>query len=51
MEREHRPEAHIEFVGGSGTVTGSKTLLHCDNKTVMVDCGLFQGPRSLRELN
>lgn len=37
--------------GGAGTVTGSKHLLEWDGRRVLVDCGLFQGPRDLRELN
>jgi len=51
VNSERIPEAKIEFIGGAGTVTGSKTLLHTDKKVIMVDCGLFQGPRRLRELN
>lgn len=39
------------FLGGAGTVTGSKTLLEHGNFKVMVDCGLFQGLKNLRELN
>jgi metallo-beta-lactamase family protein len=38
-------------LGGAGTVTGSKHLLEHDNGRLLVDCGLFQGPRELRELN
>lgn len=37
--------------GGAGTVTGSKHLLQWDGRRVLVDCGLFQGPRDLRERN
>ena len=43
--------ASITFYGGVGTVTGSKYLLDFDGKRVLVDCGLFQGPRELRERN
>jgi metallo-beta-lactamase family protein len=41
----------IHFLGASGTVTGSKYLLEFPDKTIMVDCGLFQGVKMLRELN
>ena len=34
-----------------GTVTGSKYLLEHNGRRVLVDCGLFQGPRELRERN
>lgn len=38
-------------LGGAGTVTGSKHLLSTDDRRIMVDCGLFQGLKNLRELN
>lgn len=41
----------LTSLGGAGTVTGSKHLLDYENGRLMVDCGLFQGPRELRELN
>lgn len=41
----------ITFLGGAGTVTGSKTLIEVGGKTILVDCGLFQGLKGLRELN
>ncbi|MFT3661433.1 MAG: MBL fold metallo-hydrolase [Gordonia sp. (in: high G+C Gram-positive bacteria)] len=37
--------------GGAGTVTGSKHLLQSPAQTLMVDCGLFQGIKNLREAN
>lgn len=43
--------ADITFVGAAGTVTGSKHLLTTNGKRIFVDCGLFQGPRSIAELN
>ena len=43
--------ATISFYGGVGSVTGSKYLLRHDGKNVLVDCGLFQGQRELRERN
>jgi metallo-beta-lactamase family protein len=35
----------LEFLGGAGTVTGSKHLLRTSRATVLLDCGLFQGRR------
>lgn len=43
--------AKISFYGGVGTVTGSKYLLEHNGKKILVDCGLFQGHRELRERN
>lgn len=43
--------ASITFYGGVGSVTGSKYLLESNGKKVLVDCGLFQGLRELRERN
>ena len=43
--------AKITFYGGVGTVTGSKYLLEHNDKKVLVDCGLFQGLKELRERN
>ncbi len=41
----------IKFLGAAQTVTGSKYLLDFDNFQVLVDCGLFQGPKKLRRRN
>ncbi len=41
----------LTFVGGAGTVTGSKHLLDTGRSTVLVDCGLFQGLGRLRRRN
>jgi metallo-beta-lactamase family protein len=41
----------IGFLGGAGTVTGSKILVHENGTRVLVDCGLFQGLKELRLLN
>lgn len=43
--------AKITFYGGVGTVTGSKYLLENKGKKVLVDCGLFQGLKELRQRN
>lgn len=41
----------LSSLGGAGTVTGSKHLLSHDGKRILVDCGLFQGLKNLRDLN
>lgn len=41
----------IRFLGAAQTVTGSRHLLTLNGKRVLVDCGLFQGARELRERN
>jgi metallo-beta-lactamase family protein len=43
--------ATLTFWGGVGTVTGSKYLIESGRSRVLVDCGLFQGLRELRERN
>lgn len=41
----------LTFLGGTGTVTGSKYLLEHDGHRLMIDCGLFQGLKQLRLRN
>lgn len=41
----------LTFYGATGTVTGSKSLLDIDGLRILVDCGLFQGFKTLRERN
>lgn len=41
----------ITFLGGVGTVTGSKYLVEAAGQRVLVDCGLFQGLKQLRLRN
>jgi metallo-beta-lactamase family protein len=49
------PEDHVtlelSFHGAARTVTGSCFRLKTRSGTVLVDCGLFQGSKTLRELN
>ena len=41
----------LTFLGATGTVTGSKYLLEAGKTRLLVDCGLFQGFKNLRERN
>ncbi len=41
----------VEFHGAAQTVTGSRFLVRAEGRTVLVDCGLFQGYKVLRERN
>jgi metallo-beta-lactamase family protein len=41
----------LTFLGAAGTVTGSKHLLDLGEHRVLVDCGLFQGLKELRQRN
>lgn len=41
----------ITFLGGVGTVTGSKYLLEHQGRRFLIDCGLFQGFKQLRLRN
>lgn len=43
--------ATLQFLGATGTVTGSKYLLEHQGSRVLVDCGLFQGLKELRLRN
>ena len=41
----------LTFLGAARTVTGSKYLVESNGTRVMVDAGLFQGLKELRERN
>jgi metallo-beta-lactamase family protein len=49
--------AYIQFLGAAGTVTGSKHLINTGDASgkqgfqLLIDCGLFQGPKEWRERN
>jgi metallo-beta-lactamase family protein len=49
---EARPSTTvIEFLGAAGTVTGSRFLVDAPRSRVLLDCGLYQGRKALRERN
>jgi metallo-beta-lactamase family protein len=41
----------LTFLGAAETVTGSRYLLEASGARILVDCGLFQGLKKLRERN
>lgn len=41
----------LQFLGATQTVTGSKYLIKTKEKTILIDCGLFQGHKELRLRN
>ena len=41
----------LTFLGGAGTVTGSKFLIETRDARILLECGLFQGGRELRRRN
>ncbi len=41
----------LTFLGAAGTVTGAKFLLEAPDARVLLECGMFQGLRELRERN
>ncbi len=41
----------LMFCGAAGTVTGSCFLLSVDDKRILVDCGMFQGSKTEKQLN
>ena len=43
--------AELSFLGAAGTVTGSKYRLEVQGRSVLIDCGLFQGLKALRLRN
>jgi len=41
----------LRFLGGTGTVTGSRYLLSDEKHRLLVDCGMYQGVKTLRRRN
>jgi metallo-beta-lactamase family protein len=50
-ERRSDVTLRLTFLGAAGTVTGSKFLVEHDDRRLLVDCGLFQGFKTLRLRN
>lgn len=48
---DNTTEPTLQFLGATGTVTGSRYLIESGGHRVLVDCGLFQGYKQLRERN
>src|SRR5690606_35226314 len=44
-------DVRVKFLGGAGSVTGSRYLITAGDFKVLLDCGLFQGMKPLRERN
>jgi metallo-beta-lactamase family protein len=42
---------NLTFHGAAGTVTGSCYRLDFGNRSVLIDCGMFQGDKTLKQLN
>lgn len=41
----------LTFLGAAGTVTGSRILVEVGGRKLLIDCGLFQGLKHLRNRN
>lgn len=41
----------IKFLGAGDTVTGSRTLVQFRGRQILIDCGLFQGAKPIRDRN
>jgi metallo-beta-lactamase family protein len=41
----------ISFYGAAGTVTGSCSMVETRDRRFLIDCGMFQGNKSVRSLN
>ena len=44
-------EITVGFHGAAGTVTGSKYLVRCGKRRILVDCGIFQGTEEIQARN
>lgn len=43
--------ATLSFYGAAGTVTGSSSMVESDGRRILVDCGMFQGNKTVSALN
>lgn len=50
-QRASKSGVTLQFCGAAGTVTGSCFLLTAGETRVLIDCGMFQGPKTLKALN
>ncbi len=50
-EKTDKPYSSLQFLGGAGTVTGSKYLISVNGRQILLDAGLFQGLKELRLRN
>lgn len=48
--REQHP-ATLRFLGAADTVTGSRYLIQSQGHRILIECGLFQGYKNLRDRN
>jgi metallo-beta-lactamase family protein len=51
MTHKHSEATTLQFLGATGTVTGSRYLVRANGSQILVDCGLFQGFKQLRLRN
>jgi metallo-beta-lactamase family protein len=51
MTQEPRTRLKMKFIGAAREVTGSKTQISYKNEKILIDCGLYQGDKELRQLN
>ena len=51
VNNESKKAVYLQSLGAAQTVTGSKHLLKTPDMTIMIDCGLFQGIKALRQKN
>lgn len=50
-DRWNMPDPKLSFHGAAGSVTGSCFILEAADRRIMIDCGMFQGSKSEKELN
>lgn len=51
QQRRGQPNLKLVFHGAASTVTGSCTEIQIGDRSILVDCGLFQGTRTLEHRN